>query len=86
MMATYLIESYWVGVAKEDARHAVDELRRGTVTPVASFLLSSEETVFVLVEASSPSAVFRAAREARIPADRVSSVIDLGRRDSGSPR
>ncbi|HEX2235002.1 MAG TPA: hypothetical protein VHK89_01900 [Actinomycetota bacterium] len=76
-MATFLIESYWVGVVQEEAGHAVDELRRADVTPLASFLVPSEETVFVLVEASSPAAVFRAARHARIPADRVSSVVEL---------
>jgi hypothetical protein len=82
-MATFLVECYWVGVLEADARQALDRLRRGgsrrggEIAPLASFLLPSEEVLFVLVESSSQRAALRASREAGIPVDRVSSVVAL---------
>ena len=90
-MATFLVECYWVGVVEADARRALERLGRsggprrpGAVTPLVSFLLPSEEVLFVLVEAASPSSVLRASLEAGIPADRVSRAVEL-ERDSFPP-
>jgi hypothetical protein len=82
----YAAKCYWPGVsASEFEREAATRLRQGRAagpTYLGSLVFGGDELVLCLYEGSSPAAVMAAARQARIPCERIMEPAWLPAADS----